>query len=125
MTHSDALEAVNGGFFILSLAATYIFLHYIWMNRRIGYRCLRPAIAISVLFIGETCLRFYVWWLRDHINAGLPMVENTFLLALFSSIIAAGVLCIIRVFSPESWGNKPWVIALLAAIAFIIYSVTN
>lgn len=125
MEKSHMLEALNGGFFVLSLCAFLIFGHYIWTHRRFGYRVLQPALALSCIFAGETFLRAYLWYIRDHINSGINLNADPMLVASSSGLAAIGVLCAIRVFSPEEWGNKAWVTSSVLAGLFMIITLLD
>ena len=123
MQESLILEALNGAFFILALCASFVFTHYLWVKRTLGYRALGPAIGLTCVWYGEMLLRGLFWYVRDQINGGNPMMAPAWGIILGSSIITIGILCCIRVFSPENWGNKSWSISLLLAAAFVVWTV--
>lgn len=128
MTYSFWLEAINSSITVTSLFALGVFLHYIWLNWNEGYIFLRPAIAMSFIWIGEISLRAVIWEARHAFNSspeGANIAPEPIILAVGYFILIAATLCCIRVFSPKEWGHKPWLLALAMSIVIAILSVAT
>lgn len=125
MSQSLPLELLNGALFILALCASCVFTHYLWTKRSLGYYALQPALALACIFYGETLLRGMFWFVRNQINNGVGMQQSNEILVVGSIIATVGILCSIRVFSPDSWGNKGWVVSLALTVLFLIWSAFN
>lgn len=105
------LENFHVSLAVAYLCAMFIFGHYLWLNRSVGYTNLRPAIALVFVWIGGLLSRLTLWqaeWSTDFSSVWL-------ILSWF--VLLTAILCCIRVFSPSSWGNKSWVISLLLILA--------
>ncbi len=119
MLQSTFLEAVHGAFSILYLCACYIFGHYIWEKRALGYEYVSPAIALVTIWIGYFISETLIWYHKDEISDILISIPSViFLLGLIISLI--GVLCTIRIFSPNRWGNWGWIVSLIMATCSMI-----
>lgn len=116
-------EAMNGLIFILGLFAVGVFARWLWINRRDGYQEVRSALAVSALFCGETIIRFSFWLARHLTNIGYEPNETAFYTAVVigGGIQAWGMLCCMKVFSPEHCSAKVWIYAPLCAIAWNIF----
>lgn len=115
------LEAMNGTLFVLLVFACFMFgvyiLREVWLNGFQRTR-LQAAIAILVCFAGDGVVRGRVWYWRHCENLSLSPScnEGRGLLLLGALIEIIGVVCIIRVFSPDNWGRNVWFISSLIAI---------
>lgn len=122
MTHSLLLLVLNGYLATLAACALIIFVHYLYKNYHEGYVQMRPAIALTVLWIGDFVLRAPLFWVRAHIEAGYLRHPPNLALILGGFISIVAFLCVIRVFSPMHWGNKSWVAALILSTAVVLGS---
>jgi hypothetical protein len=109
------LQAINGYLSITAICATFIFARYIYINCEQGYKVLRPAIALMVLWFGDFILRGPIFIARILENSGLTITFPLWALLLGSMIVELGMLCCIRVFSPETWKFWSWLGTLLVA----------
>lgn len=122
LSDSVTLQVLNGYLFALGLCAMIIFAHYLYKNFEDGYQQLRPAIALTVMWLGLIILRGPLFFARTLVNAGAPTKEPLLSLALGGTIMVVSLLCIIRVFSPLHWGNKSWIAALIASTLVVGFS---
>lgn len=125
MNQSLILEAVNGAFFVVALAAFIVFGQYIAAKWREGYIFLRPAIALQTLWMGEAIMRGYLWYTRHRINLGEEVHVDAWIVMGSSVVTITAILCTIRVFSRESWGHWAWLITLAAIVIFVTISLNT
>lgn len=116
------LEYSNGVFCVLSLYAALIFGKYIWENKARGYYFIRPAVPLFFLLASEGMLRGPYWWVRHLINRGETAHVPEWYVIADSCLITAALLCAIRIYAPDSWGNKSWLIALFLAGCIVLVS---
>src|SRR5882672_654402 len=126
-------EAINLAIWLLCLGVVAVFVRYLlteFADRKITFSSImhRPmmmrhqmAIGIVGVTFGDFGIRLWTWYAnfaeRTGVNVnwmgGLPFG----LLPVFSALIEiAGLLCVIRVFSPDEWGNKAWLFIALGVI---------
>lgn len=118
MSKSLSLMALNGFLSVLAACAFILFIYYIVKNKSEGYYWLRPAIAFLVLWVGDMTLRAPIWWTRQLVNIGIPSYPSDTTLVVGGCITATAYLCIIRLFSRQSWGNIPWIVSFILASLF-------
>lgn len=118
---SRLLEALNGTLFFLLLFACAMF--FVYMAREIlqnGFHRtrLQAAISILVLIFFEAVTRGPTWWMHHLENAGSSIdwsgMQPTLLAGAVGEIV--GIICVIRVFAPDSWGRNVWLVSSLMAI---------
>jgi len=125
MKESLFLEIVNGNFFMLSFCAILVFARYIVSNWREGYTFLRPAFALTGVFLGEFIIRLNFWFTRYNINTGGQYQTPSINITILGSLIASwAILCTIAVFSPAKLRNRAWILSLLATAIFLFLSLT-
>lgn len=124
LNESKFLEGFNAFLFVLSAGAFLQFLRYMYLKRAEGYVYLRPAIALLMVWLGSTIVRGDVWWTRHLINNGQPTALHTWNLILGGSLLGAGILCSIRVFSSDECGDRAWIITLICAIIATVWTLT-
>jgi hypothetical protein len=122
MNESVLLELSNAIFAWLALFASVIFLRYMYKNFGLGYRFLQASIALTPIWIGQVIIRGPLWYSRYLVNDGrVSDVPNTYVIV-GSALCIIGFLCVIRVFSDETWKPWAWKVALAGGIAFLIAS---
>lgn len=125
-SHPLFFEFFNGTLTILLMCATFVFVRYLWKNRSAGYEELRPLIAILVLIVGGLINR-WVLWIFQVMKSHEYDMDRMYLsmIYIFSGLVfAAGILCVLRVFSPNRWGHKNWFVPLIISLggaAIILY----
>lgn len=114
------LEGMNGTLFMLLIFACFMFGLYIVREMVVnGYQRtrLQAAISIFVTLSGEALIRGWVWWWRHIENTGGDaawMGKHPVLL--YGALIEiVGIMCVIRVFAPDSWGRNIWLVSTLVA----------
>lgn len=122
MDKSVILQAINGYLAVTAIFGAVIFWRYIYYNRRIGYKELRPAIALFAMFVGETVLRLPQFFARTIANAGVHVDQPNITLMLGGAIVEVAFLCIVRVFSPEKWGYWSWLSTFIVSTATVAVS---
>lgn len=125
MNYSMTLMILNGYLSVLSICALGIFVYYLIRNRHAGYFEMRPAIALSTLWLGEIIFRLPIFLTRAQIESGniIPIPQLPLLIG--GIITAIALLCIIRVFSPSHWGNKSWISACILSTAVVLATVST
>jgi hypothetical protein len=121
-----AYEFVNLTLVGLCIASLTIFARYLateFCARRLTFRTLvtsrgllrhRMAVAIAFASAGEAGLRGWTWWSKF---AGRHGFDSAWMAGSFwhfaplvaAAIQIAGLLCFIRVFSPDEWGARAWI----------------
>jgi hypothetical protein len=111
------LEVMNGVLFMVSIYVVAVFAAHLWRHRWQGY-CAenQAAIAILIVFAGESIIRGWVWFWRHQINAGNPTewMQNYPVLVIGVAMAIVGSLCVARNFSPPS--GHGWIVAGVVAI---------
>lgn len=125
---AELFELINALLSSLGLCLLAIFARYFLIEHcRHGFQRTRmqAAIAIAVYMSGEVATRGWTWLARHLENVG---ADNRWMTAwpwgvtpmLTAAVAAAGLLCMIRVFTPGEWGNRGWLAcAAIAAVATI------
>lgn len=115
------LEGMNGTLANLLIFGAVMFLIYIGREiyrNGLARRRLEAAISILALIVGEAMIRGWVWMWRYLENRNLDvswMKDHPVLLAgVLVEIL--GIICVIRVFAPDSWGRNVWIISTGVAI---------
>lgn len=125
MNKSIVLQILNGYLAVTALCGAFIFLRYLVDQCHLGYKELRPAIAILCMWMGEIILRSPIWWQRTLANAGFNSAEPVLELLIGGFVVEVAFLCMIRVFSPEAWRYWSWlgtlIISTVVVLASIIY----
>jgi hypothetical protein len=118
------LEGLNGTLFVLLIFACFMFGIYIAREMiENGYQRtrLQAAISIVVFFTGEAVIRGWVWYWRhlENRSADISWMDHhpALLVGLFIQIL--GVICVIRVFAPDSWGRNIWFVSSLFAVGVV------
>lgn len=129
MDQLTARELINNGWFVISLCLVVVFGSFLIKEMRADgwYPKIRNQAAISLLiyFIGETLARGWTVLLLYKMSSGEDMivayaVEQRYPLALVGAGISfVGAVCCVRVFSPEAWGHKAWLVVVAIAAAFM------
>ena len=129
------LEATNGvwtvlnGFFIAFLIQHLVVEHRSqnlsplnWLfNLPLG---MQVAVSLLIATVGGFVLRASVWVWRIQTGGQGPIsTELTIAVLCGTTIGAVGMLCQLRVFSQSYYGNWPWIIAALASVAFVLWTV--
>lgn len=119
-TYLRMIESANGGWALLSSCVFLMFSAYIahevaragWSRNR-----LRAAIGIFVYFLGSASHHAAVW---AQIRWGL-MSPLVYALVITASAAVAGLsaVCILRVFSPEAWGEYGWIVPGATAVVAV------
>lgn len=122
MNESILLELQNGAFTWLALCATVIFIHYIWTHFEMGYLFLQGAIALLTVWVGQVVIRGSLWKARYTVNAGGDIDVPGTAVTVGSILCIVGFLCVIRVFSEESWKKWAWRISLGGLVVFLTAS---
>lgn len=90
-----------------------------------GYRMrAQAAISIEMLLLGEMILRGWFWYWRLQINWGhdVTWMDGYPIVPVGMAVEMIGVLCLIRVFSPDHWSRMTWLVvgAMSVAVACAI-----
>lgn len=103
---------MNGALFINLSFAFVMFGVYIGHELATnGYRMrAQAAISIEMLLLGEMILRGWFWYWRLEVIAGrsVEWMNDYPVVPIGMSIEMVGVLCLIRVFSPDHWSRLTW-----------------
>jgi hypothetical protein len=116
---------MNGALFIDLSFAFVMFCIYIGHELSTnGYRMrAQAAISIAMLLLGEMILRGWFWFWRLQVVAGrsVEWMSDVSVVPLGMSIEMVGVLCLIRVFSPDHWSRMTWLAvgAMSAVVACV------
>lgn len=77
---------------------------------------------------GEAFLRTWTWAVRFSMRIGVDLsrVDALFRIMPISAAILQiiGLICLIRVFTPETWSRYLWIYCVLLAVAIIIITTT-
>lgn len=113
-------EGMNGALFLdLSFAIMMFGTYIVYEVRRHGYRKrAQAAVSIEVMLLGELILRGWFWLWRIEINIGRNAAwMNVWpVVPIGMSIEMLGVLCLIRVFSPDDWSRQTWLAVALISV---------
>lgn len=101
-------EALNGLLFALLTYVIVILARYCWFARHDGYEALRPALVLGTFLVGEAVIRATFWWTRHQVNMGEPVPDYYLAAIIGLGICIAGVVWIIRFFSPDECGPGSW-----------------
>lgn len=114
------LQVINGYITVTALIGAMVFFKYIWENRGLGYKHIRPALAIFPVFVGVLIIYTPIFLIRTEANAHqvvyVPPVVSVVVGSLF---IEAGFLCKIRVFT--AWRGY-WIGAVLISTLVVVAS---
>lgn len=120
-----AREIINEMLFAQACVLVYVF------GRHLQYEVRKPgwyhsfgnqaAVALLTFFLGEAVARAWtVLFLVQHRHGVRDIIEH-YQVALAGAVIATvGALCCVRIFSPEKWKGRGWVIGLGISLAFTI-----
>lgn len=112
-------QVINGYIALTSFCAMFIFLHYLYVKRHLGYVELRPAIALLVVWVADVILRGNRFLHLTFVNADLPIVVPWTGLIIGGTLLEIGFLCCIRVFAPEEWRYWSWLGTFLFSTAVV------
>nr|DAH82756.1 MAG TPA: GGDEF domain protein [Caudoviricetes sp.] len=123
MLTNGFLEGMNGTLFFLCVCCEMMFGIYIAKEiAKNGYvrARLQAAISIAVFVAGDGSIRGWVWWWRHQLNRGLDVewMQGHPILMIGALIEIFGIMCMIRVFAPDSWGKYVW--AIFAALSVFV-----
>lgn len=103
---------MNGALFIDLSFAFVMFGAYIAHELRTnGYRMrAQAAISIEMLILGEMILRGWFWYWRLQLSWGhdVAWMDGYPTVPIGMTVEMVGVLCLIRVFSPDHWSKMTW-----------------
>jgi|SRR6185503_3981116 len=123
--NSQLLEAVNAGILAIFSGMAFLVARYLWIEMAsFGYSRLRARAAISLgaVFSGEMVKAGVIWWVRTRSNAGLPpdfiVLHQDKIILVGAAVLAIGGLCYIRIWSPRTWGEWPWIGTAFVAVLF-------
>lgn len=121
----ETRQILSGTLLVLDLLLGTLLALYLWDQlRREGWARARAdivnqaAFGLLAVMVGHAVIRgwtSYLLWLQAH---GFPSweLELTYPVAFLGLLIAVvGKLCVIRVFSRDSWGHWGWLGGLAAA----------
>lgn len=85
----------------------------------------QAVIGMTVMTFGEIVTRWWTWYARYTADAGgethwayhLPWVAVPIVGA---AIEVVGRCCLIRVFAPDDWGNKAWMICVAISVGVTV-----
>jgi hypothetical protein len=87
----------------------------------------RAAIALCVIFLGETLRSSWAWLALAAQNkhwAIFPVVQNSYELVIAAtSIMLVGTLCCLRVFASPAGAHGGWVSAVVMVAAFLMLTI--
>lgn len=117
MSEAAIREAINSGWFVISISLVWLFLHYLasqiseagWYARNSS----KAALALLSLFVGMAILFNPSY--RVHALSNEAPLWLVILGAVFGY---AGGLCTFRVFSPIAWGHGGWITVGVVAVAY-------
>lgn len=124
--NAQLLEAVYAAIVVGCAVAVVLVVRYLVIEvRKHGLERYRAQAAVSllVLFTGQFAMAGSIWWVRYRANSGLPpdwfVTHQDWFIASSATVLLLGLLCYIRVWSPEKWGAWPWLgtAAVMAAFA--------
>lgn len=121
-------EMIAETLFSFDLLFAFVLTHYLWTRSREyvrwwRFRHVQGAMAILTIIIGHLIIRFWSIAIFIDLRRGGSIydLENRFPVALAGTVIAVGGLCwAIRVFSPDSWGERSWIAAVAFAALVVI-----
>lgn len=123
MDKSIVLQILNGFISVFAACGTYIFVRYLYKHKKEGYtKRVQAGLAILCLCVGTVTLRGPVFIVRTLTNSGMHLPEPILIYIFGGILIGIAFLCVIRVFSPTEWGNKPWIIALISGTFIVTLS---
>lgn len=107
---------------LLAIIIRFMFVqlfHYGWVREP-----LRAAISLGVFLLGEVVRIGWVWVLRivEYSGGNVKMLTQTWLFAmpLVGTVLEiTGMLCMIRVFSPDDWGRWSWLICAAVTLFLV------
>jgi hypothetical protein len=120
----ELIEFGNAAMSVIDLSLFATFAGYAvrsWRNG-VGYKELKPAIAIGTFIFGAFITRFWsLLWVYGHNRDISVDWMNDYPAALFGLVTTViGGLCVIRVFSPKSWSLAMWFSTLILAMLFAV-----
>lgn len=117
-------EGINGAlFFDLSFALMLFASYIVYEVRRDGDEArASAATAVSVLLLGDMILRGWFWLWRIQFNNGVSTawMDDVPIVPLGQIVVMAGVLCVIRVFSPVTWPRDTWIAIGLMSVLLAV-----
>lgn len=130
MNHLLAREVINNGLAVINFCIALTIIAHLygeWRTRgvRRGYHRLgnRAALAMLIYIVGETIIRAWAGVLLWHYAEGRNAieVEAKYPVALFGAAIAlVGAVCMMRIFSRASWGNRVWIGSVVLAAVVVV-----
>ena len=87
----------------------------------------QAAISIAVMLFGEVITRGWTWCARylmdtsGYVNNWSWEMPWILVPILGSAVEAAGILCMIRVFTPDSWGSRGWIVCVSFSFLFTLF----
>lgn len=116
------LEGMNGTLANLLIFGAVMFSIYIGIEVKdngFSRQRLQAGISILVLLVGDAMIRGYIWLYRYLENRGhdITWMKDHWFLPAGILVEIVGIICVIRVFAPDRWGSKLWLVSSLLAIA--------
>jgi hypothetical protein len=116
-------ESMIGALFLVLLFAFTMFARYVrheYSQRGYAER-VKASVSIMTVILGEMILHGWFWVLRMQINAhhdsAVVWMRAHSIAPIGRAIEIVGVLCLIRVFSPDSWSQQTWLaIGVIASL---------
>lgn len=121
----EMLEALNGVLAVLLVSVSTVFGIYILHEYRAhGFQRMRmsAALAIFASCFGSGINRGWVWWWRHLVNNGEPAqwMANHPVLQVSVLIQAVGLICLLRVFVPDRWKGRLWLVIGAVVVASLL-----
>lgn len=125
MIPPELFEHINSVLSNLALCLIVIFLRYFateYANHGFTRARMASVVALSGMVGGEVLIRFWLWLIRYLGNDG---IDTKFMIDLPLGIVpllgvllqAAGYLCMIRIVTPDDWGERGWLACAGTALA--------
>ena len=115
------LEGMSVALFILVVFACFMFGLYIGREvHKQGFNRtrLQASISIFVVLSGEAVILGWIWYSLENAGTDIGWMSRNPILMLGMVTHMLGVICVIRVFAPDTWGRSVWFITSLIAVGF-------
>lgn len=117
------VQLINRGVTVLFIYMTLVVAYHMYREVKVEglsrYR-LRGVFSLLLLFSGMVIKTGVIVWVRylgdNHLQADWIVRHQDHLLIVGTTLLFYGGLHFLRVWSPERWGNIPWVCAAISAV---------